>query len=123
MALNIYYSDSASGSLFWDDGESDFEEPSGTLKTNVLLMNYSLENNRISAECFSPEGHSGPDCYFSLEGSNNNELEKIRVIGAPNFTATLDGSSLTVQDAGQNVQEILLDGVKINDQWNIDLSL
>ena len=70
MTLNIYYNHetgSAKGSLFWDDGESDFEDESGALKSNILLMNYELRNSEISASCFSPEGHSDSSCYFSLD--------------------------------------------------------
>ena len=126
MTLNIYYNHetgSAEGSLFWDDGESDFEDESGALKSNILLMNYELRNSEISASCFSPEGHSDSGCYFSLGPENNNDLEKIRIIGIEDFSASLNGDSLTVQDAidTPNAKDIILNGVKINDEWKIIL--
>ena len=86
-------------------------------------MNYELRNFEISASCFSPEGHSDSSCYFSLDPENNNDLEKIRIIGIDGFSASLNGDSLPVEDSvdAPNAKDIILKGVKINDEWKINL--
>jgi hypothetical protein len=62
------------------------------------------------------------DCYFEPFAENNNNLNEIIIIGVEeNLTATLNGTPLTVVRDNLK-QKILLQNVRINDQWNISIN-
>jgi len=125
MTLNIYYSgNEATGKLFWDDGESELFQDN-SLRTDILMMNYKMTGSTIEANCQVPSRSGSPraDCYGQLPDELNNVLDKIKIIGVEgDLTASLSGSPLEVTKNG-NVHEISLDGVKINDQWQIDITI
>merc|ERR1719500_143694 len=96
MTLNFYYGGyPVTGSLFWDDGESELD----FMKHNFLVNNYEMTDESITAQLEDE----------SMESLFSNKLEKIRIIGIDGIvSASLSGFPFEVTNNG-NVHEIILD--------------
>ena len=110
MTLNIYFSgQTATGRLFWDDGESELQSQN---PYNFVLNNYQMTSTTITANAESP----------SMDNLFPNSLEKIRIIGVNgSITASKSGTVLEVLKMG-NVNEIILN-VNIGADFTIDISI
>ena len=103
ITLKVFYQDGMTGSLFWDDGISQLG--SG----EFIYMNYNLSGTTLAAVCATDAG-CDRDVDFNVV------LNEIQIIGKEITGATLGGTALNV-----NGNNIVLDGVKIGDEWSIEL--
>jgi len=111
MTMKVYNSgsDSASGSLFWDDGQSRLE------KDDFVYIVYNLNRSGntavLRAECRARVGEEGQCASQSVK------LAKIDFIGSTVQSALLDGQSLTIEN-----NSIVLSETTISAEWTITLT-
>jgi len=105
ITLKVYHQDGMTGSLFWDDGISQLGSGES------IYMKYDLSGTTLSATCQKDDSSS-----CDLDVDFNVTLKQIQIIGKDIQQATLDGTQLTI-----NNNTIELDGVKIGNEWSIEL--
>ena len=107
MTMKVYNSgsDSASGSLFWDDGQSRLD------KDDFVYILYSLDRSGSTATLRA-------ECRKAVQcASQTVKLAKIEFIGSTVQSALLEGQSLTIEN-----NSIVLSETTISAEWTITLT-